>query len=89
MLLEYERKKERKEKAALQLTSGASPIVKLGSGSAGIHVVAPCPHDGVCPMHDKNMWCHFSQRYQRTRAQRVVNIIPENKQALKRWLYLN
>ncbi|RUP48425.1 mitochondrial small ribosomal subunit Rsm22-domain-containing protein [Jimgerdemannia flammicorona] len=38
-----------------------------GGEEGGAHVVAPCPHDGPCPMlgvsnHD---WCHFSQRVQR------------------------
>ncbi|ORY83190.1 mitochondrial small ribosomal subunit Rsm22-domain-containing protein [Protomyces lactucae-debilis] len=35
------------------------------------HVIAPCPHDGVCPLwmfgHQpkRQQWCHFSQRLQR------------------------
>ncbi|KAG0260741.1 37S ribosomal protein S22 [Actinomortierella ambigua] len=33
------------------------------------HVLAPCPHDGVCPMYatlDKgSQWCHFSQKVER------------------------
>lgn len=35
------------------------------------HVVAPCPHDGTCPMYrqghqpERRQWCHFSQRLQR------------------------
>ncbi|KAG2488715.1 hypothetical protein HYH03_012715 [Edaphochlamys debaryana] len=30
----------------------------------GAHVVAPCTHDGRCPMQErKNAWCHFSQRH--------------------------
>ncbi|KAF8942035.1 37S ribosomal protein S22 [Haplosporangium gracile] len=33
------------------------------------HVVAPCPHDKVCPMYESlsrdTQWCHFSQKVQR------------------------
>jgi len=37
----------------------------------GAHVVAPCPHDGKCPLA-KPDWCHFSQRLQRSRAHKQV-----------------
>jgi len=29
------------------------------------HVVAPCPHDGTCPLLESRNWCHFSQRINR------------------------
>lgn len=35
------------------------------------HIIAPCPHDGQCPMYlhghqpGRRQWCHFSQRLQR------------------------
>lgn len=34
------------------------------------HVVAPCPHDGGCPMEGTKSWCHFAQRFQRSHLQR-------------------
>jgi len=44
--------------------------------AAGGHVIAPCPHEGPCPMraaasreHD---WCHFAVRVPRTRRHRQV-----------------
>lgn len=32
----------------------------------GAHTVAPCPHDGQCPMAGTAMWCHFGQRVRRS-----------------------
>ena len=43
-----------------------------GAATSGVHVVAPCPHDGRCPMDDTAQWCHFVQRVQRPAAQRAV-----------------
>ncbi|CAG8573921.1 4998_t:CDS:10 [Paraglomus occultum] len=34
-------------------------------GLVGAHVVAPCPHDGVCPLLNTRNWCHFSQKVNR------------------------
>lgn len=33
-------------------------------------MVAPCPHDGRCPMEGTRSWCHFAQRFQRSDLQR-------------------
>ncbi|EFJ39694.1 hypothetical protein VOLCADRAFT_120113 [Volvox carteri f. nagariensis] len=47
---------------------GTDPRVAIKLRSAGAHVVAPCPHDGICPMQvvvgSKRHWCHFSQSLQ-------------------------
>jgi ribosomal protein RSM22 (predicted rRNA methylase) len=37
------------------------------------HTVAPCPHDKPCPLLEKNSWCHFAQRSERTQPQLEVH----------------
>ena len=32
----------------------------------GLHVVAPCPHDGGCPIEPGADWCHFATRLPRS-----------------------
>ena len=38
--------------------------------TAGACIIAPCPHQGACPLADDD-WCHFSQRLARSKAQRA------------------
>ncbi|KAH7550111.1 hypothetical protein JRO89_XS13G0137100 [Xanthoceras sorbifolium] len=38
---------------------------------SGVHIVAPCPHDGRCPLENSGKYCHFVQRLQRTTSQRA------------------
>ncbi|DBA84954.1 TPA: hypothetical protein ACH3X2_005695 [Trebouxia sp. C0005] len=46
------------------------------SQPVGAHVVAPCPHDGKCPMEGTKSWCHFAQRFQRSDLQRRHKVLP-------------
>lgn len=39
--------------------------------AAGLHVLAPCPHDEVCPVQAPD-WCHFAARVARTSLHRQV-----------------
>lgn len=39
--------------------------------AAGARVMAPCPHDGLCPLTAPD-WCHFTQRLARSRAHKQV-----------------
>ncbi|KAG6396900.1 hypothetical protein SASPL_143058 [Salvia splendens] len=35
----------------------------------GAFIVAPCPHDGPCPLQNTEKYCHFVQRLERTPSQ--------------------
>ncbi|KAF0982477.1 hypothetical protein FDP41_011407 [Naegleria fowleri] len=35
-------------------------------------ILAPCPHDSVCPMSGTPKWCHFAQRIDRESFQRLT-----------------
>lgn len=53
--------------------------VLTSSVDQAAHVLAPCPHDGVCPMQGTKGWCHFSQRFERSKLQRDVKNVPGPK----------
>ncbi|PIN07773.1 Mitochondrial/chloroplast ribosome small subunit component [Handroanthus impetiginosus] len=38
--------------------------------NTGAFIVAPCPHDGPCPLQNTDKYCHFVQRLERTSSQR-------------------
>ncbi|XAR64421.1 hypothetical protein NMG60_11024752 [Bertholletia excelsa] len=65
-ILWMERRKCRKLEAALDKTSK-----DLIDPKSGAFVVAPCPHDGRCPLDNTGKYCHFVQRLERTTSQRA------------------
>ncbi|KAJ1970106.1 37S ribosomal protein S22 [Dispira parvispora] len=50
-------------KQGQQVTSEDS--VPSAASQTGLHIVAPCAHEGACPLKDAQAWCHFSQQVQR------------------------
>ncbi|KAG6555233.1 hypothetical protein Mapa_003274 [Marchantia paleacea] len=80
-ILQMERKKVRRQKQmesksssgkesplkVQELATTAAPVKK-----AGAFVIAPCSHEGRCPMDGLSTWCHFVQRLQRTSLQRIT-----------------
>jgi hypothetical protein len=75
-ILEYEGRRVEKLQRRLtdaDTTSSSSSSMdaavqaKLSSKWFGAHVVAPCPHDGPCPLAvpGSKSWCHFGTRFQR------------------------
>lgn len=67
------------------LTAGALVLIEPGTPrgwatiraardqlrAMGAAIVAPCPHQGPCPLADDD-WCHFPQRIARTRSHRAA-----------------
>lgn len=63
-ILWMEKRKSRK----LAKASNQVPM-DLMTHKCGAHIVAPCPHDGACPLDNSGKYCHFVQRLQRTTSQ--------------------
>ncbi len=60
-----------------QILGGERAVAEASqSATVDAHVVAPCPHDGGCPMDGTRTWCHFVQRFERGRLQQQVKALP-------------
>ncbi|KAI3866806.1 hypothetical protein MKW92_050391 [Papaver armeniacum] len=61
------------EKRRCRKTDDASSdaLEDLRSLKKGAFVVAPCGHDGACPLENTGTYCHFVQRMQRTSSERL------------------
>lgn len=58
------------KRKARKLSKPSSQASKdLMTQKCGAHIVAPCPHDGACPLDNTGKYCHFVQRLQRTTSQ--------------------
>ncbi|KAL6579262.1 hypothetical protein OROMI_009478 [Orobanche minor] len=64
-ILWMEQRRSRKLQSAANKASKDLMTLKTGS-----FIVAPCPHDGPCPLQNTDKYCHFVQRLERTSSQR-------------------
>ncbi|PKU69849.1 uncharacterized protein LOC110111282 [Dendrobium catenatum] len=62
----------RKSKKSNEVPSNEkSIVVDAGASRNNAYVVAPCSHDGRCPLENSGKYCHFVQRIERTSSQRT------------------
>jgi ribosomal protein RSM22 (predicted rRNA methylase) len=40
--------------------------------ASGAQIVAPCSHEGLCPLAESARWCHFSERLPRSRDHQIT-----------------
>ncbi|CAA7031947.1 unnamed protein product [Microthlaspi erraticum] len=66
-ILWMEKRKLRKLEKKMKNDETVKDVLDL---KLGAHIVAPCPHDGKCPLENTAKYCHFVQRLQRTSSQR-------------------
>ncbi|KAL0446506.1 UNVERIFIED_CONTAM: Rsm22-cox11 tandem protein 1, mitochondrial, partial [Sesamum latifolium] len=65
-ILWMEKRRSRKLQNAANKASKDLMTLKTGA-----FIVAPCPHDGPCPLQNTDKYCHFVQRLERTSSQRL------------------
>ncbi|KAL4188221.1 hypothetical protein AMTRI_Chr09g22830 [Amborella trichopoda] len=61
---------KRKLRKVENMPNAASKDLMIRS-KYGAFVVAPCAHDGPCPLENSEKYCHFVQRLERTSSQRA------------------
>ncbi|XP_059662180.1 uncharacterized protein LOC132308177 [Cornus florida] len=67
-LRKLERASEKRRKLVDASDAAPKDMIDLKNG---VHIVAPCPHDGPCPLDNTGKYCHFVQRLERTTSQRA------------------
>lgn len=65
------KRKCRKSKKSNNVPSEEKDIVDARALTNDAFVVAPCSHDGQCPLENSSKYCHFVQRLERTSSQRA------------------
>ncbi|WOL07008.1 37S ribosomal protein S22, mitochondrial [Canna indica] len=72
-ILWMEKRKCRKKGEVSSVISGDEKSIVQSKSllKDGAFVVAPCPHDGRCPLENTGKYCHFVQRLERTSSQRA------------------
>ncbi|ONK81826.1 uncharacterized protein A4U43_C01F33260 [Asparagus officinalis] len=67
------KRKCRKSKNKSGEVSSDEMSIAVGTAALknGAFVVAPCSHDGRCPLENSGKYCHFVQRLERTSSQRA------------------
>ncbi|CAN6480690.1 unnamed protein product [Victoria cruziana] len=67
--------KRRSKKSNYMLDEASKEKVEAAdsmiSSKTDAFIVAPCPHDGPCPLENTGKYCHFVQRLERTSSQRA------------------
>lgn len=64
-----------REEGMTAASGGGAAATGGAARQTGVHVVAPCPHEGGCPMDGTDSWCHFAQRFRRTTSQKRIKVL--------------
>uniref|UniRef100_A0A803PP75 Methyltransferase-like protein 17, mitochondrial n=1 Tax=Cannabis sativa TaxID=3483 RepID=A0A803PP75_CANSA len=70
-ILWMEKRKLRKLKIGTNDDTTKEKDLVADAQKTGAFIVAPCAHDGTCPLEKGGTYCHFVQRLERTSIQRI------------------